>query len=439
MTVFSPWQWFCSTRTLSNSLETTLTTAALCFWPLEPTFTNPSGLRRFRVALAFAALATVLRPTNAIVWIVFAFHTALILVRSRALNLPQAIILEAREALFAGSLVLACSVLADRLYFGLWTFPPARFIHFNVAQSLAVFYGRNRPDYYFTEGLPLLLTTALPFAAIGMWQAILGVNTSNASTDPRRPSTSTSSALVAAVIVMVGTLSLISHKEVRFIYPLLPILHVLAAGPLSRFSKPFSNSSSLSRRVVLTLLVTSNVLFAAYVSLVHQRGVVDVTHYLRKQYEMHYLRPGAASFDHDTGHNMSVKFFMPCHSTPWRSHLVYPGISAEALTCEPPIGVPLLDRADYLDEADQFYADPKGWIEQNMQSPSWIEQGDRTDWEAGGGQVWPQYLAFFEHLEPTMRDVLEGTEYRECWRGFNTHWHDDSRRKGDVVVWCFRP
>jgi phosphatidylinositol glycan class B len=33
MTVASPWQWFCSTRTFSNGIETTLTIAALYFWP----------------------------------------------------------------------------------------------------------------------------------------------------------------------------------------------------------------------------------------------------------------------------------------------------------------------------------------------------------------------------------------------------------------------
>ncbi len=33
MTVLNPWQWYCSTRTFSNSLETTLTIAALCYWP----------------------------------------------------------------------------------------------------------------------------------------------------------------------------------------------------------------------------------------------------------------------------------------------------------------------------------------------------------------------------------------------------------------------
>jgi hypothetical protein len=40
VSVLSPWQWFCSTRTLSNCLEAFLTAGALYFWPwhwvLEP-------------------------------------------------------------------------------------------------------------------------------------------------------------------------------------------------------------------------------------------------------------------------------------------------------------------------------------------------------------------------------------------------------------------
>jgi len=35
MTVLNPWQWYCSTRTFSNSLETTLTVAALYCWPWD--------------------------------------------------------------------------------------------------------------------------------------------------------------------------------------------------------------------------------------------------------------------------------------------------------------------------------------------------------------------------------------------------------------------
>ena len=35
MTALNPWQWYCSVRTFSNSLETTLTIAALNQWPWQ--------------------------------------------------------------------------------------------------------------------------------------------------------------------------------------------------------------------------------------------------------------------------------------------------------------------------------------------------------------------------------------------------------------------
>ena len=49
---------------------------------------------------------------------------------------------------------------------------------------------------------------------------------------------------------------------------------------------------------------------------------------------------------------------------------------------------------------------------------------------------WPQYLVFFEQLEPVLKSVASDVRYKECRRFFNTHFHDDGRRKGDVVVWC---
>lgn len=343
--------------------------------------------------------------------------------------------------------IVACSVLSDRLYYQVWTFPPLRFLYFNVVQSLAVFYGKNRPDYYLTEGLPLLLTTALPFAAVGFWQALSG----NPS---RSPATSRSSApdrilprLAWTSLLVTLSLSLISHKEVRFLYPVLPFLHVLAAGPLS---SSFPAKSTKSRKAILTLLLTLNVLISGYVSQVHQRGVIDVLSYLRHKHEVHNslsthpAGPGSATAIANT----TVGFLMPCHSTPWRSHLVYSEINAWALSCEPPLDIPISDRAAYRDEADQFYLSPGpvGWLKDNMEDVQTIAAGGsrsgrhwaRQDrkFKRAYRRPWPQNLVFFSQLEPAMKEHLQGTVYRECWRGFNSHFHDDWRRKGDVVVWC---
>jgi phosphatidylinositol glycan class B len=320
------------------------------------------------------------------------------------------------------------TLLIDQSFYGTLTVPPVRFLYLNVMQDLAVFYGRNRVDYYFTEGLPLLLTTALPFAAIGLWSAL--------RPGPDRPQFAgyvqrqTLHILALVVVTTVLAFSMIAHKEMRFIYPLLPILHVLAAKPLAHFFRPFPLPRSYFRLGLLVLGLAANIYVAAYVSTIHQRGVIDVMHYLRHEPE------------NESGvRNTTVGFLMPCHSTPWRSHFVHPEINAWALTCEPPINVAREDRSSYLDEADVFYIDPRSWMHNNMADRKTVMQSAETGTFDGGDEgrrPWPEYLVFFEHLEPVMNDMLEGTRYEQCWRGFNTHWHDDGRRKGDVVVRCLR-
>lgn len=105
VTILSPWQWFCSTRTLSNCLETTITVVALDLWPWQWSAGVVSGdsrknvgngkgaaqdrrlvsrydrndwtlheqpltriVTRLRQCLCLAALACILRPTNILIW-----------------------------------------------------------------------------------------------------------------------------------------------------------------------------------------------------------------------------------------------------------------------------------------------------------------------------------------------------------------------------------
>jgi phosphatidylinositol glycan class B len=224
--------------------------------------------------------------------------------------------------------------------------------------------------------------------------------------------------LALTITFSVTFLSLISHKEVRFIYPLLPALHVLTAAQVAHFLQPLSNA----RRAAALVLILLNILIALYTSQIHQRGVIDVIDYIRQQHELR--------LEQDSLSRTSVGFLMPCHSTPWRSHLIYPSIDAWALTCEPPLDVPLNQRSSYLDEADQFYLKPESWLEVNMRQPG------LDAWDDNRKKEWPEYVVFFQQLEPVIRKVLGNSTYGECWRGFNSHWHDDWRRHGDVVAWC---
>ncbi|KAL1612548.1 glycosylphosphatidylinositol anchor biosynthesis [Paraconiothyrium brasiliense] len=390
---------------------------------------------QLRLSLLLAAFACILRPTNALVWITLSLPTWWY-----ASNRQQYVLI--REISLCGAATIGCSVLSDRFYYHTWTFPPLRFLHFNIVQSLAIFYGTNRPDYYLTEGLPLLLTTALPFAIVGLWHG-LSTNTFKRSGDPRDIEAQVLLARLAWISLIVTTsLSLIAHKEVRFLYPILPFLHILAAKPFTTF---FPSQLSIPRKALLIVLLTVNLLIAGYASQVHQRGVIDVLTYLRHVHEAtNYPTSGTGARTTNT----TAAFLMPCHSTPWRSHLVHPSMNAWALTCEPPLNIPLPDRAAYLDEADQFFLTPgpAGWLRENMEYVDTVRaSGSRSSHHWGrvdpnvqrsSRRPWPQHLVFFEQLEPALKEYLGESRYKECWRGFNSHWHDDWRRKGDVLVWC---
>jgi phosphatidylinositol glycan class B len=309
-------------------------------------------------------------------------------------------------------------------------------------QSLAVFYGTNRPDYYLTEGLPLLLTTALPFAIVGLWRGLSGKPSPHSGHAQDVEAQRVLRRLAWTSLIVTASLSLIAHKEVRFLYPILPFLHVLAAKPFTTF---FPSHLPIPRQALLTFLLVVNLLVAGYASQVHQRGVIDVVAYLRNKHEAsNYHTSGTGA----RATNTTAAFLMPCHSTPWRSHLVHASIDAWALTCEPPLGIPLPDRAAYLDEADQFFLSPgpAGWLQHNMEHVDTVRaSGSRSSrhWgrvdpnvQGASRRPWPQHLVFFAQLEPVLKEHLRESTYRECWRGFNTHWHDDRRRQGDVLVWC---
>jgi len=319
------------------------------------------------------------------------------------------------------SAVIGVSQAADRSYYGSWTFPAANWLYFNLSENLAVFYGANRLDYYFTEGLAWLMMPALPFAAVATYQALNGrLQVSLTTTAPPRTVTRSLAIITLALPLM---LSLISHKEVRFLYPVFPILAILSAGPIASFFHPFPYPYSKGKRYILYGILIFNIIAAILLGYVQNSGLKSVHGWLRTEFEA--KNPGMVTYGQTTHLNhTSLGVLMPCHSIPWRSHLVYPEIDAWALTCEPPLGLSEAAKREYVDEADIFYQDPAMWLAANMGT--------------GRARAWPEYLMFFGQLEEELERSVPRGLYEQCWRRFNSIWHDDWRRQGDVVVMCQR-
>jgi phosphatidylinositol glycan class B len=371
--------------------------------------------------------------------------------------------------------------VSDRLYFGFWTFPPYKWLYFNISQSLAVLYGRMPWHYYLSQGVPLLTTTFLPFTLVGLYKAASAKGLSTLQSNILKT-------LNFAALTMIAVLSLISHKEVRFIYPLLPILHILAAPYIAAFfiqpptaAQPTSPTAPITLRHKLTLtnLLSLNLLLAGYLSLFHQPAPLSVLSFLRTDFER--IHPNALDLTplataNPTGEKeekqkeLFALFLTPCHSTPWRSHLVYPALRARALTCEPPLHTApgTAEREAYLDEADRFYLKDSdeegkgkgkgGYGVKFLAEEIWpllppSVSGNAHDDDNGtppkqrGGEI-PRYIIGFEGIEPVLKRFFEegdgdkdapgrgmGVTLRRVWSAWNGAFNEDWRRRGRLVVW----
>jgi phosphatidylinositol glycan class B len=337
-----------------------------------------------------------------------------------------------REIITCGSAALAMSIVCDRWYFGFWAFPPYQWLHFNVSQGLAIFYGEMAWHYYLTQAVPLLTTAFVPFVYVGLYKATVS---SSRGTVLQGNILKT---LAFSALTAIGVLSLVSHKEFRFIYPILPTLLILASPYVaSYFTSPESSSSAsatpfLRNKRVLAGLVALNVVIGGYLSLFHQPAALRVLSFLRSEYERIYpdrLDIHAPPADDP----LFALFLTPCHSTPWRSHLVYPRLRARALTCEPPLHTEpgSQERAAYRDENNRFYDDGIGFLGTEM-------------WPATGGENIPRYIVGFEGVEETVRDFFakekkegrhQDVQIVKAWEGFNGLFNEDWRRTGKLVVW----
>lgn len=519
LSVASPWQFYCGARTFSNGLEATLTIAALSFWPWQllagAVSDKPSsvlfangGIRRLRLSLVLAATAVVLRPTNILIWLALLTVTVTRLTLDGGSSFLGAGVVGrlGAEALVSGSLVLGVSALSDRLFYGAWTFPPYTFLDINLTQDVAVFYGSNPWHYYLSQGLPLLTTTALPFALYALYASLVAspapksaqtkaIKAADGTTvDPVRRANARK-ALSFTVVATVSAMSLVAHKEVRFLYPLLPILLVLAAPHAAAFYTTVTttttpkaaaesvHTTTLRNKRVLWAALAVNGILAGYLSLFHQPAPLSVLAFLRTEYErIHHdwleipaselptydvypdsffsaAAAAATTASEGDGDELFALFLTPCHSTPWRSHLVYPGLRARALTCEPPLDTApkSAERAAYLDEADRFYAPMKvegaSLAEQSrfLSTELWPLQEGATG-KAGKkadrrGEV-PRYIVGFEGIEGMLNHFFAAEDpvtggaglgvqvpLHRAWTGWNGFFNEDARRSGALIVW----
>jgi phosphatidylinositol glycan class B len=240
---------------------------------------------------------------------------------------------------------MSASAALDYALVGTKDIPGRSFLVYNVLFDLSSLFGVSPWHYHLSQTLPIMLTVALPFVLPTFFKALLGLRVSRTLSDGRQSAAALQAqdrnlrTLAVATAVTFVVYSSIQHKEWRFLHPLLPVLLLFGAHALVAAYRPSVAGGLLGSRLKtlysglrinkgsLLFLSLTPIVPWLYLAFVHGRGQVAVTEWFAMQVQR----------DPST----KALFLMPCHSTPWMSH-IHSKDPAQAerwqfLTCNPPI------------------------------------------------------------------------------------------------------
>ena len=512
--------WYAGVRTFSSSFEMALFVPAVYHWlslANSTSMTKKGGMEGAReaaylpagsvsweepLALVLGALSIVVRPTALFAWLPLGlwrmYHT-------RFADLAKylcLVVLPWTGLVFVGNVLLDsyCYSLLPSLGAGpsssssSWDWlviTPLNFLRINLVADVASQYGTHPVHWYFTLGGLTVLTTHLPFLLLGLRRAF----SPSSSLSPFSSAAATSLWLLALVVVICPLgLSLSPHKEFRFLLPVLPLAFVLAGTatvndilPSSPFSPPpFSSrspSSSPSRRnrrekaergpflLLALLLVLTHTTVAFYFSRVHQRGPIHVMSYLSERLEtdVQLEQQQQQQVEGEEGRegeredgDVRIDFLMPCHATPWTTHVHVPAFfssSSSSLPLSLPPGRLLLHHRDCFPTlqggssqlpataTDEFLLDPLGYATQRYGEKSSSSSSSSSSSNSSGGvkgaspslppSFLPEYIVAFGSAAKEMEKFLvsvkgyqvDATLYHSSFKG-----DVDSPRHEDSIV-----
>lgn len=301
--------FYCSPRTLSNSVETSLTLIALHWYPFE--------IGKFRRStwpyIAIGVVTIVIRPTVGLLWLVFGLHH---LVRAAQ---PIRLLITATTITV---IVLAVTTTIDSYAYGRPVFPIWNFLVFNVIDGGSANFGVHPWHWYITDGLPSVLTIQLiPIFAGILFGGFL------------RPSMLPFYASTFYVLFH----SFLPHKEQRFLLPVIPLLCIYTGVAIYKLRA--------NRTIAIVIMVVSNAAIALFTARAHQIGPYAAVQHLI-----------------DLGTRPTVAALMPCYSLPGHSFHHHELRQLRQLDCTPD----LMGGTGVVDEADAFHNDPLDWLATNF-------------------------------------------------------------------------
>lgn len=292
--------------------------------------------------------------------------------------------------------------ILDSSIYGEYTISWLNFARVNFFNRISDFYGISSWHYYLTAALPTIAFTQLPLFLHGL---------------TKQPYV----ALLLSGMILLNTLT--PHKEIRFLFPASPLIIACAARSLSTMRR--------HRRLLIALLVLSNLVMFFIFGKGFQPGAIAILRILKRQDRL----PDTLV--------RSVTFLMPCHSTPWQSHIHVPRLRPYFLPCDPPgygkSTAPYDSPLARLSRLPPEHSWKWKWSQvRHLQPPRQFT--DESDWFAKDPKFYlasrsierEQYLIVYKGWYDAHKELLP--QHEEAGRAWNGWIETDPRRAGDILL-----
>ena len=239
-------------------------------------------------------------------------------------------------------------------------------------------YGTHPSYWYFIAGLPAIAGVLLPFFLYESYIIILkGKETTIEKLHVHNNCGLPSERILLTIIISYVTFhSISSHKEFRFILPILPLVCILSSCAMQRYitssnhnnNKSIKNNKIQKRRILNLglLLILFNYPHMIYLAIFHQRSPISVNQAIISH--IHHMLNSINNNDYDgiqKRQTFHVHYLMGCHSTPLYSHVHLPqqeqkitNIDTWTLDCSPECRRHLNSSC----ESDEFITNPYEFI-----------------------------------------------------------------------------
>jgi len=191
--------FFYMSRTLPNTFALGLVLIAYTFWMRE-NYTPMIGAFVFAIVIFRSEVSILFAPI---------LLEALL---RRKVSLPRVIL----SGLIFGILSLSLTVIVDSFFWKRWLWPEGEVFWFNTYHNKSKEWGTSPFHWYFTSALPRALLGTIFFIPIGLFYE------SRVRTH------------FYLMLVFLGLYSFLQHKELRFIFYVIPIFNMIAAVGLIR-------------------------------------------------------------------------------------------------------------------------------------------------------------------------------------------------------------